>query len=326
MRDRFKMRPVTMNDLGDIVDLANTASLTDLGKPETSLEKKRAELESGDIDIERDCRIVHDGSGLVTGYIELWNSPPYTRPTAWGCVHPEYCGLGIGSSLVTWAQTHAGSMTDKAPAGKRVAFQVYSPASNHRALRMFSDNGLSRVRCFLRMRIDMEKETRPDAPILPDGILIRPFRPGIEEKPLYRTMQEAFSDHWDHVDISFETWLDSYTTNFHYDPTALFIAVDNRNGQEEIIGGSLCYPATSEEDGCAYVEDLGVLKPWRRRGIALALLQHTFREFHGREIYSVELYVDSENPTGATGLYEKAGMRTVRRTDLYEREIRSGKD
>ncbi len=70
-----------------------------------------------------------------------------------------------------------------------------------------------------------------------------------------------------------------------------------------------------------WVNLLGVRRPWRRRGVALALLQHSFREFYARDRRKVGLGVDAQSLTGATRLYEKAGMRSdpSRQFVLYER-------
>jgi len=55
---------------------------------------------------------------------------------------------------------------------------------------------------------------------------------------------------------------------------------------------------------------------------AVALLRHAFGEFHQRGWCSVALGVDSESPTGATKLYEKAGMRVIRQFDIHHLELR----
>ena len=62
--------------------------------------------------------------------------------------------------------------------------------------------------------------------------------------------------------------------------------------------------------GKGFVRWLGVRADWRGRGIGLALLSRAFREFHERgERNASSLHVDTDNPTGATRLYERAGMR-----------------
>jgi ribosomal protein S18 acetylase RimI-like enzyme len=68
-----------------------------------------------------------------------------------------------------------------------------------------------------------------------------------------------------------------------------------------------------------WINVLGVRAPWRRRGIAIALLARTFADFEARGATRVGLGVDAENPTGAVGLYERAGMSVSQRNDTYER-------
>ena len=75
-----------------------------------------------------------------------------------------------------------------------------------------------------------------------------------------------------------------------------------------------------------WVRVLGVRRPWRRRGLGLALLIHSFAKLRQRGKQRAGLGVDSSSLTGATGLYEKAGMQVHRIYDSYEIEMRSGRD
>ena len=56
----------------------------------------------------------------------------------------------------------------------------------------------------------------------------------------------------------------------------------------------------------------------------MALLLHAFEEFRRRGKTSVGLGVDASSLTGATKLYEKAGMHVDERVDIYEKELRPG--
>jgi len=71
---------------------------------------------------------------------------------------------------------------------------------------------------------------------------------------------------------------------------------------------------------------LGVRRPWRRLGLGFALLKHAFRQLHDRGKVGACLGVDAENPTGATRLYESAGMRVARSEAVYEKLLRTGRD
>jgi ribosomal protein S18 acetylase RimI-like enzyme len=75
-----------------------------------------------------------------------------------------------------------------------------------------------------------------------------------------------------------------------------------------------------------YVNTLGVVRPWRRRGVALALLHHSFRELAERGKRRVALGVDGSSLTGAVRLYEKAGMHIARERVMFEKELRPGRD
>ncbi|MEA3396213.1 MAG: GNAT family N-acetyltransferase, partial [Chloroflexota bacterium] len=100
------------------------------------------------------------------------------------------------------------------------------------------------------------------------------------------------------------------------------LAVDG----EEIAGISLCKPKMAEDPEMGYVSSLAVLRRWRRQGIALALLQHTFGEFFRRGTRKVSLDVDAGSLTGALRLYEKAGMHVMRQSTNYEKELRPGEE
>ncbi|NIO68281.1 MAG: GNAT family N-acetyltransferase [Anaerolineae bacterium] len=107
-----------------------------------------------------------------------------------------------------------------------------------------------------------------------------------------------------------------------FDQSLWFVAVDG----EEIAGFSLCYSIVAEDPDMGEVATLGVRRPWRRQGLALALLHHSFGELYQRGKPKATLGVDAQSLTGATRLYEKAGMHVQRRYDSYEKELRPGKD
>ena len=56
-------------------------------------------------------------------------------------------------------------------------------------------------------------------------------------------------------------------------------------------------------------------------GIGLALLQTAFEEFRRRGRVRAGLGVDAQNPTGATRLYERAGMRVAWEAVIYQKDL-----
>jgi ribosomal protein S18 acetylase RimI-like enzyme len=78
--------------------------------------------------------------------------------------------------------------------------------------------------------------------------------------------------------------------------------------------------------GSGWIGTLGVRRPWRKRGLGEALLLHSFGEFYRRGTKTVGLGVDAQNPTGATRLYQKAGMYPASEFVIYEKELRPGRE
>jgi len=73
-----------------------------------------------------------------------------------------------------------------------------------------------------------------------------------------------------------------------------------------------------------YIQGIAVRRAWRKRGVATALLAGCLRLLKARGLGEAALYVDSENPSGAVGLYERAGFRVVRREGTYRKPLDGG--
>jgi ribosomal protein S18 acetylase RimI-like enzyme len=102
-----------------------------------------------------------------------------------------------------------------------------------------------------------------------------------------------------------------------YDPTLWFLLWDG----DELVGFALCVPELGTETDVGWVSWLGVRPPWRRRGLAEALLQRSFTELYARGKRRVRLGVDAQNVTGALRLYERVGMRAVRRYGSWQKDL-----
>jgi ribosomal protein S18 acetylase RimI-like enzyme len=180
---------------------------------------------------------------------------------------------------------------------------------------------MEEVRASFVMEIDLDPP--PPAPEWPEGIRVRLRRDG-DEGEFFRVERETFRDHRGHVDgpveEDFDRFRHVYETDEHYDPTLWFLA---RAG-EETAGFLIATPATAGEPDTGWVWSLGVRRPFRRRGIGLALLCHAFDELRRRGIARAGLSVDAQSLTGATRLYEKAGMKVVEDHVIYEKELRPG--
>jgi ribosomal protein S18 acetylase RimI-like enzyme len=112
------------------------------------------------------------------------------------------------------------------------------------------------------------------------------------------------------------------TTNPHLDKSLWFLAMDG----DQIVGISLCEAKSTDYPDQGYVDQLGVIAPYRRQGIARGLLRHSFREFQQRGMAGVNLRVDDHSLTGANYLYTSEGMIRDSGYDTYIVEIRPGRE
>ena len=188
-----------------------------------------------------------------------------------------------------------------------------------RMIALLEGAGFSYVRSFLRMRIELSEPPVP--PVWPDGITVRPMVAGKDDHAAVAAIRDAFKDHWGHVDTPFEEDLEEWQQWIHededFDTDLWFLAMDG----EEIAGFCQCYPVVGDDPRVGLVDELGVRRPWRGRGLATALLQHSFAAFFERNQQIIELGVDAQSPTGATRLYEKAGMSATWTNNVYELEL-----
>ena len=174
--------------------------------------------------------------------------------------------------------------------------------------------GYDHIRSSFRMTIQLDELDPPEAP---HGITVSPYA-AADEKAVHAAQQEAFRDHWEHRDEPFDEWREWMVETPSFDPSLWFVARDG----DEIAGVSLCRVSHSGDESHGHCSVLAVRRPWRRRGLGLALLRHSFVEMARRGMTRASLGVDGENLTGAVALYERAGMRVERRNDCWQKQLK----
>ena len=174
--------------------------------------------------------------------------------------------------------------------------------------------GFLLIRHSWRMRIALADVA--EQPVWPEGITVRTFQPG-DERVFYDVHQETFEDHWEHTEAEpYDQWAHWLLQPPIFEPDLWFLA--EADGEPAAVEMNYARP---EVPGLGWVGILGVRRSWRRRGLGRALLLHAFQEFRARGYSDVGLGVDAANLTGATRLYESAGMQVFSRFDIYEKHL-----
>ena len=238
----------------------------------------------------------------IVGYARTGRERDVANLADESCVHPQARGIGKGSRLRDEAEQWARQNDFR-------RFHVH--VVNEGGRNLATARGHRLVRFFWRMEIDLVEE--PPMPETPFGMAIRDYRPGDDDAALHAMHQEAFAEHWEFTPSSLDEWLNWRQTRRDYHPALWQIAEENG----EVAGASLCFG----EDRFGWVLDLAVRPSSRRAGLGLALLGSGLAALWRRGHTRVGLEVDSENETGATRLYERAGMKVTRRYATYEKVL-----
>ncbi len=310
--DGYRTRPATPDDLPAIADLIETTDRHDVGDVDYLRDELEQGWRTGDVDPEA-AWLVETADGTGVAYIQTELHPGFLADGA-GWVHPEHRGRGIGRLLIRLVERRAGELRgvrDTSLSGNVGAWINHQVEDAHPLLR---DEGYRHVRSFYRMAIDLD-ESPPAPPDWPDGVRVRAFRPGEDDAATHEAMEESFAEHWGHARRTLDEWRRRRLERPGFDPSLWHLAVAEDDGR--IAGASLCDVIAEEH----WVSTLGVVKEWRGRGLGMALLRHSFVEFHRRGTRRVFLGVDAENTTGAIRLYERAGMHIDRQYDRYEKTL-----
>jgi len=319
----FTVRGANLNDVDSALVLFNRSARSVIGRDEINVaDAIRNEWISPGFNPGDDIRLVFAPNGQMAGYVEVWTTQkPPVHPWMWGRVDPDYEDLGIGTWLMHWAEQRALRELPNIRAELRFAPRVATYHEADKPKKLFVDMGYQYIRSSYHMLIEMDGPV--PAPEFPADITLRTYNSEADAAAVYRAVEDSFRDHFGFVEQPFEEGLKRlrhFWEEEGSDPTLMFLAMDG----EEIAGINLCRPHSYDDPEMGWVGTLGVRRAWRKHGIGLALLCHSFNEFYRRDMHKVGLGVDAQNLTGALRLYESAGMHIHQAFDLYEKELRPG--
>jgi len=311
----FVARQPTLDDIQAVTGLINAAEIAEYGRGTMTEEIVRTSWEDPDMNLAQDALLIAADEGRVVATADMEHRQ-HARIYCSATVHPDFCKRGLGSYLVGWLDRQARRHIALAEPDVRVYLLNWVSSINQPAKRIVEQADYTHIRSHWHMEIDMTEY--PAASQWPEGISLRPFVTGQDERIVYELDEEAFNDHWGHMPTSFERWKRWSVSRPSFDPALWFLAFDG----DTLVGISLC--RYENEDG--WVGALAVRHPYRHLGLGMTLLRHSFGEFYQRGTRKVGLGVDAQNLTGATRLYQRAGMHIARQADFYEKELRPGRE
>jgi len=239
-----------------------------------------------------------------------------------GYVHPSWRRRGLGSALLDRIQSRALGWESR-PEGRRPSFlQTYVSDTEAAAQAFVQGRGFEPVRYAFKMERDLGQPI-PALP-LPAGLELRPALES-QYRVIWEAQREAFQDHW-----GYTPWPEEHYQRFasfpHYDPSLWRVAWDG----DQVAGMVLSYINHEENERYArrrgYTEDIAVIRPWRRRGLASALIARSLSALTERGMTEAALSVDAENPSGALRVYERLGYRQIRQWTVFRRRLETASE
>jgi GNAT superfamily N-acetyltransferase len=304
-----------MNDAANDARIANRISYL---TPVEDFVNSYEHLDAERCDLHRDLVIV-DIAGVVAGYGRTeWED------TAHGRVHYVICFLrpawrrrGIGRALLETLEARATAVAaTQAFDGPR-----YLQADAHEdpgANALLESAGYEAVRYFFVM-VRPHLDPVPDAP-MPEGLEIRPVR---EEhiRRIWEAGNEAASETWEYSEPTEADYEEFLSNPVEGDRTLWQVAWDG----DEIAGQVRPYinRESNERLGLnrGWVENILVRRPWRRRGLARALIDASVAALRERGMTEGILGVDAENESGALRLYRSVGFEIESREIVYRKPL-----
>lgn len=302
----------SIDDVPRATQFFDLVEISEWGEPDFDEDEVRDEWE--ELDLEASVVLVEDTDGSLVAGMTLLLSNGVTWE-AFGYVHPDHRGRGLGTWIVDWSETMASHRAVETRDGYEVAILNYTSTVNAEAQRLMSRRGYDIVRVFRRMRIDLH---RAPAPVVwPEGFEIREFQRERDARGFYAALDRAFADHWSASPRSFEQW----SKHWLGDDADTGLWVQLMHG-DDVVG--LCCGRRSGDSG--WIGYVGVVPEFRRQGLAKSILRDSFRRFWERGITRVELGVDSENRQRAVDLYLGVGMQESHSYETNRKVLRPGRD
>jgi mycothiol synthase len=259
---------------------------------------------------------VHDGDVMV-GYCCLSSSGSADhvhQMSQYGGVHPAYRGQGLGGQLLDWAELAAVPLHAERYPGVPLSTSGWCPAGDSAASALYASRGFRPARWLHLMAADLTTAGL-SAPV-PAGVQVVTLTAELaDDARLVRN--EAFGEmtpgEWAHF-LSYNA----------FRPAFSYLAYDGAEPLGVLIGRE--YDAYTELTGILdlYIAVVATRRSARKRGIASALLSRALADARSAGFTAASLTVDADSPTGAYGLFQRAGfaIRTTSVTQVKDVDVR----
>ena len=252
--------------------------------------------------------VMAEVDGELVGYARVfWNDLVEGGRTYenFGFIHPDWRRKGIGGAMHRHNEERLREIATEHPDVSPKWFGSEGADVDAGNTALLRSDGYTPARYFYDMVAPTLDAIEPTP--MPDGIELRPVL-----RDQYRTIwlgaAEAFRDHWGQAE-----WVEAEWEQFNADPDNEDPFLWRIGWAGDEVAGVVTTTVPAKENALhgrarVYVSAVAVRRPWRRRGLARALLTGSLVAAREAGFTSANLGVDTDSPTGATALYESLGF------------------
>jgi GNAT superfamily N-acetyltransferase len=262
----FDLDHVDFDRLDELEEFANRVCIAESGRPFVTRDRLVRTFDRPEFVPERDSVLLRDSDGHLVAAEWVSFRHPFIHASVEGFVAPEHTGKGIGTALLDRIASSVRDRTDEAPEGARVVLNAGVDVKHEPSVALMTGYGMELTRYFLEMRIDFAEDT-PE-PRFPSGLELRTFSPGVDDEAFALAVDDAFRDHFGHVERPTEIVVDGFRrrmTGDDFDPTLWWMVLDG----DEVAAAALCEPRWtgtmgSDTWGCSVFAGRGGAEGWPR--------------------------------------------------------------
>jgi ribosomal protein S18 acetylase RimI-like enzyme len=316
----YEFRPLRRDDVPALYELLLAAERADDRNLVQTLEDLQREFDDPWSRAEVDTLAAFTPAGQLAALARTFQNPqPEGEVRCYLSVeaHPSHRLNGLEDALLGWAEDRGQQRLLQASDAARVLrFGIQETQTKRQA--QLRQRGFSPVRYFYRMQRELSE---PIAAVqLPGDLALRTYTPDLSEA-VHAAFNEAFRDHWSFDPVSDEDWQMFFVERASFRPDLTYLVMCGN----EVAGFSLngVSPEENARRGRSegWIEELAVRRPWRKRGVATALLCAAMHAFKAENLQHAMLGVDTENLSGALRVYERVGFKPVKRFVTFQKAV-----
>ncbi|MDQ2848291.1 MAG: GNAT family N-acetyltransferase [Actinomycetota bacterium] len=309
-------RPLTVDDAAQIVEINREMELAEPADEHLSMEDVVEDLTGPTKNLPHASYGLFDGESMVA-YSAV---SAIADGTVWkamldGGVRTAWIRRGLGTRVLRRAQEQAIAWKARVAAG--LNGELTMRLGQHRAstIALAEAEGFETWRYFFRMQRDLAKPV--DTAITPTGFTIRGYREG-DEEAVRIARNNTFADHWGSLETTPERWRAHLTGAKAFRPQHSYLATFDAGPAAGSIAAFVMaeeFDAETEARGyrTGYIALVGTERAARGRGLASVLLARQLISMRDDGYAYAELGVDSDSPTGAGRIYQRAGFVELER-------------